>query len=212
MTEQRPPTRAEALRDVVRGRVEGLQSAYQRDDATATATLARLRRCDPAEPGSEPGVWAITIGDLPEPLTDLRSDGPTPFERAAHAAIVLYAIHQQGHRADAVHRRGVRLGSAVGQLARARARAQGEDLDRSVVQRFHQVALANDVAARLQYLRGLVLLMRSENGLAIDYGLLSADLGRLADPRADHAAVLTRWGRDLHFKPAPTTTTTEETK
>ncbi len=211
MTEQRPPTRADALRDAVRQRVEGLQAAYLQDDSAATATLARLRRCDPAEPGSEPSVWAITLGGLPEQLTDFRAEGPTASERAAHAAVVLYALHQQGHRGDDIHRRGVRLGSAVGQLARARA--QGEDLDRSVVQRFHQVALANEFASRLQFLRGLIVLMRSEKGIALDYGLLAADLGRLADPRADHAGVLTRWARDLHFKPAPTTTnTTEETK
>jgi CRISPR system Cascade subunit CasB len=156
-------------------------------------------------------VWAITLGDLPEQLTDLRAEGPTAAEQASHAAIVLYALHQQGHRGEDVHRRGVRLGSAVGQLARARA--QGEDLDRSVVQRFHQVALANEFTARLYFLRGLVLLMRAEKGIALDYGLLAADLGRLADQRADHVGVLTRWGRDLHYKPAPTTpSTTEETK
>lgn len=207
MNDVRPPRRMDALRDAVRARVEQLQAAFLSDQSAAAAALARLRRCDPTEVGADPRVWSLTVADLPEQLTDLRADSPTRAERAVHATMVLYAIHQQSHRSEPAHRRDFRLGSAVRQLARARG-ADGEP-DSSVVQRFHQVSLAQNWEARLHHLQGLITLMRGEDPIiGVDYGLLAVDLNRLDDPRANHAFVLTRWGRDLHTTPK---TTTKET-
>lgn len=204
MNEVRPPNRIDTLRDAVRTRVEQLQAAFLSDQSAATATLARLRRCDPTEVGADPRVWSLTVGDLPEQLTDHRADAPTRAERAVHATMVLYAIHQQSHRSEPAHRRDVRLGTAVRLLARARG-SEG-DLDSSVVQRFHQVSLAQNWESRLHHLQGLITLMRGENPIiCLDYGLLAVDLARLDDPRAHHAFVLTRWGRDLHATPKNTT-------
>lgn len=184
---------------VIAPRVAALQSSLLRKESGAVATLARLRRCSPGDVGAEPAVWAVTVGGLPAELRG-RGDAPSPSERAAHAALVLYALHQQS-RDVGVHRAGVRLGSAVGRLARARAR--DEALDDATVKRFHQVALAPDFTGRLYFLRGVIQLLRAERPpIGLDYGLLADDLRALAtgDPQ-QRDSVLLRWGRDLHSLP-----------
>ncbi len=201
------------LRETASRRVAELQARALADDAQAIATLARLRRCDAADVGGEPLVWAVTLGDLPDELTSFasgRRDTPTPAERAMHGVLVLYALHQQSQD-EGVHRPGTSLGFAVGKLARARA--VNEELDSSTITRLHQAALATDLAGRLHHLRGLVQLMRAEKQtIGLDYGLLAVDLWQFADAFQDPKAVLARWGRDLHTRPKTPEPTTEETK
>ena len=124
---------------------------------------------------------------------------------------MLYALHQQS-RDEAVHRPGVSLGSAVGQLARARA--VEDDLDAATIARLHHAALATSFEGHVHHLRGLIQLMRTEKqAVGLDYGLLAVDLWQLADPYQDAREVLARWGRDLHARPKnPNPATTEETK
>lgn len=208
---QTPLRRRDALRETATSRVNSLQTRALANVSDAVATLARLRRCSPAAVGTDPLVWEVTLADLPDPLTSVTSDLPTPAERALHAALVLYALHQQSGD-QPVHRHGVRFGSAVGRLARARA--VDEELDTAVVGRLRHSAMATDFEGHLHHLRGLIQLMRAETpAIALDYGLLAVDLWQLADPRQDSGTVLLRWGRDLHQRPKNTDpTTTEETK
>jgi CRISPR system Cascade subunit CasB len=200
------PTRAQLLKTDVDKRIWNLQSAFlapgSRGNAEATATLARLRRCALDEPGADPSVWQVTLADLPD---ELRWDNAaSPAERAVHAALVLYAAHQQSN-AVAVYHSGVGLGAAVRQLARARGR-EGE-IDQPSIGRLHQVALANDSAGQLYHLRGLVALFRSESPpIALDHAQLAVDLWRLFDPFQDSNRVVAQWGRDLHSKPHSTPT------
>lgn len=206
----------EALFQTTNSRVSALQNLVLKDDSVAVATLARLRRCNPAEVGAEPLVWEITLGNLPDTLTCLsgrRTDQPTPAEQALHAALVLYALHQRS-KDERVHQPGVRFGQAVGTLARARA-DQDEEFDRATVSRLHQVALAETFDGRLHYLRGLIQLMRVENpSIGLDYARLATDLWQLASPQLDSQRVLLSWGRDLHQRPKLTDpmTITKETK
>ncbi len=214
MTQTRTQGVRGALRDTAARRVTELQSRLLSNDAGVVATLARLRRCDPSDVGAEPLVWGVTLGDLPDELTGFhgnRSALPTPAERALHASLVLYAMHQQSQD-EGVHRRGVSLGYAVGQLARARA--SEEEMDTATLARFHQTALAADFAGHVQHLRGLIQLMRAQKPtLGLDYGLLAVDLWQLADPFQDSRDVLARWGRDLHARSkTPNPANTEETK
>ncbi len=203
-----------ALLSTVRSKVSQLQRLVLEDKPGAVATLARLRRCDPAEVGADPSVWEVTLSGLPDELTHrrgVRRDEPTPAERALHGALVLYALHQQSRDAG-VHVKDMSFGTAVGRLARARA--VGEELDGGVVGRLHQAALSNDFAGQLHHLRGLIQLMRTERPpVGLDYGLLAVDLWQLDDPQQDSRRVLTRWGRDLHTRSKTTEPTeTEETK
>lgn len=212
---QAPPRTRDVLRETAAARVVWLQKRALANVSDAVATLARLRRCDPATVGTDPLVWDVTLGDLPSQLTWAESDAPTPAERALHASLVLYALHQQSGD-QPVHRPGVRFGAAVGQLARARA--IDEDLDSATVGRLRHSALATDFEGHLHHLRGLIQLMRAESpSIGLDYGLLAVDLWQLADPRQDSGTVLSSWGRGLHQRPRntePTTniTATEETK
>lgn len=201
-------TRAETLREDVSRRVWRLQRAYldpsDRANSGVTATLARLRRCAPDAVGADPTVWAVTLADLPERLRSKRKDAePSPAERAVHAALVLYATHQQSNQKP-VHVTGVSLGGAVRRLAESRAH-KGEP-DESCIRRLHQVVLANDAAGRLHHLRGLITLLRSESDpIALDYAQLAVDLWRLFDPKQNSELVVARWGRDLHNRPRATT-------
>lgn len=198
----RAPSRADEVREETRKRVVALQSAYLRDDSDAVATLARLRRCAVDEPGVDPTVWQVTIGGLPETLRGGKNISVA--EHAVHAALVLYAVHQQSNTA-AMHQAKVGLGSAVQRLANARGR-EGTP-DQASIRRLHQVVLATDPSGRLYHLRGLIALLRSESTpIPLDYGQLAADLYRLFDPRQNSDSVVARWGRDLHTRPRETTT------
>lgn len=199
-------SRAELIRTEVDRRVETLQRAYidvnSKGNSQATATLARLRRCPADQPGSDPAVWEVTFGDLPEAL--LGRDEPSPAERAIHAALVLFATHQQSQNV-AVHVRGRSLGDAVRRLAEARG-AEGAP-DEPSMRRLHQVVLTDDASGRLYHLRGLVTLFRAATPpVALDYGRLAVDLWRLFDPYQDSTIVVSQWGRDLHNRPRTTTT------
>jgi CRISPR system Cascade subunit CasB len=199
----RASTRERLVEEVVARRVGSLQRAYLADEAEAVATLARLRRCAPDEPGAEPAVWQVTIGGLPEALAG-RRDTISPAERAVHAALVLYATHQQSKTAP-MNRGGFGLGRAVQELARARGH-EGTP-DDSSIRRLHQVALATDPSGRLYYLRGLIMLLRSESEpIPLDYGRLAGDLYHLFNPKSDSSRVIASWGRDLHSRPRDTTT------
>lgn len=198
----RAPSRADLVKEEVRKRVGSLQRAYLQDDADAVATLARLRRCAPDEPGADPTAWQVTIGGLPEALQGRRDISDA--ERAVHAALVLFAIHQQSNTAP-MHQAKVGLGSAVQTLANARGRDGAPD--QASIRRLHQVVLATDPSGRLYHLRGLIMLLRSESTpIPLDYGQLAVDLYRLFDPRQNSDSVVARWGRELHNRPRDTTT------
>jgi CRISPR system Cascade subunit CasB len=201
-------THTVVLREDAGRRVRRLQRAYldpsDRENSEATATLARLRRCAPDAVGADPTVWAVTLADLPDQLRSGRKDDEaSPAERAVHAALVLYATHQQSNQIP-VHVRGASLGGAVRRLAEARAH-NGEP-DEASIRRLHQVVLANDAPGRLHHLRGLITLLRSESDpIPLDYAQLAVDLWRLLDPKQDSERVVARWGRELHNRPRATT-------
>jgi CRISPR system Cascade subunit CasB len=181
------------LRKAVLDVVAGLQRRLFAEprDAYVLARLAKLRRAVTSAPGSDPDVWAETIGALPERLSQCAhaENGPTDFERAAHEAITLYALHQQS-TTTATHRLGVSLGAAARRLARATGR------DDAIRSRFQAVATASSAAAVLHHLRALITLLRSES-IQLDYAQLAVDLRQLHEgTRADQVRL--RWGRDFH--------------
>ncbi|MCW4353526.1 type I-E CRISPR-associated protein Cse2/CasB [Hoyosella sp. YIM 151337] len=181
------------LRVAVAGFVSSLQERYvAADGAEAGATLAKLRRAVTAEPGSVPEVWAETLGALPEALCARLShpEMPTLFERAAHSAITLYALHQQSHRARRMHKHGVSLGTAARMLSAATGR------ENAVRSRFQAVALAQTSNGITYHLRALISMLRSEE-IALDYGQIAVDLRHLYGGRRANSVRL-RWGRDYH--------------
>ncbi len=194
---QHAPTVA-VLERHVRARVEALQMALLQDDhhahSATVARLARLRRVDADRPG-DPAAWEVAFADLPTELLG-RSDEPSRAERAAHAALVLFAAHIQsadGRR----HDNGRRLGLAVGALARSAVVAQEDYATTAVARRFRAFATATTWAQALGHLRGLISQLRAHD-IAMDYGSLAADLYRMQTREGLRRARL-QWGRDFHY-------------
>lgn len=178
------------LAGVVSRRIEELQRGLD-ESATARASLAQLRRAVARPPGSVPEAWGDTIGLLPDALLG-RGDLPSRFEQAAHTAMTLYAVHQQG-KSGRMHMPGERFGRVVYRLARERA-VGDEPESKAVRRRFDAVVTAGTPAEIQHHLRGLVLLLRTED-LALDYGRLAYDLSRVAS-RATARATRLHWARD----------------
>lgn len=163
-----------------------------RASSESVQRLALLRRADPARPAADPRIWEVTLAGIPEELLADRRD-PSTAERAVHAALALYAVHQQS-QPQPMHVPGRSLGRAAGELARRRT--GGSELDKAVLRRFQSVATATGPGQRLYFLRSLVTLLRSED-IPLDYARLASDLYWLEVPgRADRIRM--DWGRDLH--------------
>ncbi|WCC79817.1 type I-E CRISPR-associated protein Cse2/CasB [Cutibacterium equinum] len=172
-------------------------------DPWAVRSLASLRRADATRPGADPGLWDVILGHLPDYLLGQGTAPATPAERAVHAAVVLYAVHQQS-RSEPMHVRGIGLGQAVRTLSMRRS--SSTEWDPGTISRFQHMCRAQQWAIRVGNLRGLVTLMRSE-AVPLDYGHLAADLWRLQVSSPDQ--VLLEWGRQLHRIPANQTTSAE---
>lgn len=175
---------------LVDGRVSRLQEAATGsvDAPWARAVLAGLRSAVRQEPGSVPEVWEWTEVEVGPHA----SDDPTPEEWAVHAALCLYAIHQQG-RPDKMHRQGHGLGGAVRELAGGDA-----GLDSPVRRRFAKVLTAGSTEECLHHLRGLVTQFRSaQPSIGLDYAMLAEDILRLQQP-GGAPAVRLRWSRQYY--------------
>lgn len=200
------------LVSVIGSAVHQLQSSHLAGAPHSGAALARLRRAVTSVPGSDPDAWQHTIGILPVGLLG-RTDLPSPSELAAHNAMTLYAIHQQG-RAEPMHDgSGRTVGHAAASLKRHVERTGSGSTD-AVQRRFMTLATAQGPAEVAHHLRSLVTQLRSA-AIALDYGRLAGDLFYLQDPRRE-AGVRLAWGRDLYRHtstpedPAPSTTTAGE--
>ena len=193
----------DALDRAVASRVGSLQAAAIAGAPSASARLARLRRAMTTEPGSDPDVWGDTLGMLPAELLG-KGDEPNHVERASHAAMSLFALHQQA-QSGPMHKPGETLGRAVERL---RAKTGESESDTGpTLRRFHVLATASSLEETLHHLRGMVTVLRGEH-LPLDYGRLAVDLRRLQTP-SSAPGVRLRWGRDLYrFSARPATAAT----
>jgi CRISPR system Cascade subunit CasB len=172
------------LKDLVHRRIIAL---YKSDDRK---TLANLRKAAGCPPGGAPNVWRETLSELPSPFQGDKYE-PTYTEWAAHIALTVYALHQQG-QGDLMHVEGVSLGTAMRRLVR------DADDEPRVKSRFDRAAMAGDITALAYWLRGLVQILRSES-VKLDYSLLAEDLYWFQFPER-RSAVRLRWGRDFYAK------------
>ena len=172
----------------VTAHVVRLQEGYLANRPQAVASLARLRRAVTAEPGSDPSVWFDTFDGFPGNLLG-RTDVPSAAERAAHAAITIYAVHQQS-RIEPMHRKDVSLGAAVRRLGQQTASEE------ATLRRFHALGTASSLPETMHHLRGLATQLRGAS-VALDYGRLARDLLRLQSPRTSPGVRL-EWGRDYY--------------
>lgn len=188
-------------------KVTRLQELYLAGVPSASASLARLRRAVHRAPGDDPAVWAEIFEGFPTALLG-RGDTPSRFEKAAHAALTLYAIHQQS-QSRPMHRTGIGIGAATRTLG-----AQSNS-EQAVLRRFQMLGTATSFEETLHHARGLITQFRAA-GIALDYGRLATDLADIQnEPRARRVRLA--WGRDYYrttgrnpdeATPTDTTTTT----
>lgn len=201
MTEQLEPG-VETLAEVIPGKkhtalhrhvtqqVNALQRGYLGDESWAVAALAKLRRGVGKQPGE---VFELAQWTSPGLFVeDYRSDRIAPEEEAAHAAITLYAVHQQSRRDEQMHRAGRSLGAA----ARRLRIHLGEHGEAGVLRRFNAIGTATDFPELVRHARGLIPQLRGA-GIWLDYGLFADDLHKLMLP-GSAVFVRNRWGREFH--------------
>jgi len=164
-----------------------------KNDARVRATLARLRRGVGEIPGSDPNIWAETLGALPEEL--LSNDGvATPAEWAIHIAMTLFAVHQQGSdiQSDCMHREKYSLGSSIKKLADSK----GEGGSDAIKRRFNATVTSESMGEFAHHLRSMVQLLKSES-IPLDYEQLTRELV-LFHNIDNRDRLRLRWGQDFY--------------
>ncbi|GLU49940.1 type I-E CRISPR-associated protein Cse2/CasB [Nocardiopsis ansamitocini] len=214
MTTTSTPDRTPALGPTgtfVEARIKPLQYGYLQDHPDAVRTLAQLRRGAGRLAHEVPELWGVAFDDGLY-TRGLSGEEETGYaENAAHAALTLYATHQQSRRDTRMHLPGRGLGGAVRRLM------PPGDIDEPLRRRFVQAGSATTMSTRLYRLREIVTLLRRES-VPLDYALLADQLHRAQRP-GGMAKVRAEWGRGFHAhrtrtapgtEPAPTTDTTTD--
>lgn len=184
-------TRPERVESFVDEQIQTLQRTYRSNSSAGTAALAILRRGVGTSPGTDMELLGLALSGPQTELVDPRRrlpDEPVPEERAAFAAVTLYAMHQQSRRDAAMHVRGYSLGRSTRLLARKVERE-------SVRRRFIALGTATTWDETVHHARGLIQQLR-QHSIPLDYGRFAADLFELHEGRGD--AVRMRWGRDFY--------------
>ncbi|MGC9499269.1 type I-E CRISPR-associated protein Cse2/CasB [Streptomyces sp. WG7] len=184
--------------DLAAAHIGSWQEGYLKDRSHAVGALARLRRGAGREAGETPDLWSLIDTD---PLhTPAAGTGPLSeqellrAENALHAALTLWAFHQQSRGAP-MHRRHTRerpggLGAAVRRVMPA------DGTDAPVRKRLVRAGTAPDMVTLTQRLRDIVALLRRDD-VPLDYALLAGQLYLWQWPDGP-AAVRRRWGRSFH--------------
>jgi CRISPR system Cascade subunit CasB len=177
------------------------------------AVLAELRRALTRDPGDYPPTWEVEFGGFPKVLMG-NTDAPNRAELSVHAALTLYAVHQQSNHEWSAHQQGVTLGKAAAHLVRAGHSADGAALYQPP-RRFAALVTANTLPELLHHARGMIQQLRSADPmLPIDYGILAADIDAMQYPAVAHSVRL-RWARDFAWDvqdKKATATNTESSK
>lgn len=172
------------------GGPRGLQERYRRNESQGRADVAALRKGAGRAPGELPEIWGLTQ----VPVSEAAGDAPTREELAVHAAMTLYAVHQQS-RTTPVFRPGVGLGSAARQLI-----GFGDEENPSARARFNALVTSATVAELYYHLRNLVSQLRSRD-IGLDHAMLADDLVRFQRPGGAKSVRLT-WARQYAALPA----------
>lgn len=120
-----------------------------------------------------PKMWPYYRSPINDDLA--RIGEATEFQRAEHAALALYGLHQQSRKTP-MHRKDIGLGAALLQLRRR------EEQPKAVDRRVAALATSTSTTALLTRLRGLITQLRDIEQ-PIDYNRLVFDL--TAWPRPD---------------------------
>ncbi|MDQ1051965.1 type I-E CRISPR-associated protein Cse2/CasB [Streptomyces sp. V4I2] len=193
-----PPAIRARVCDLAAAQITGWQEGYLKDRPRDVAALARLRRGAGREPGALPDLWTLVdTAPLHARLEGSRPLGEAELvraENALHAALTLWALHQQS-RGARMHRphtatRPAGLGAAVRRLM------PPNDIDEPVRKRLVRAGIAPDLTSLSQRLRDLIVLLRRQD-IPLDYGLLAGQLYVWQAPGGGDM-VRREWGRSFH--------------
>jgi len=189
MTNDTTTSLSDHLSRLVAARVSRLQREYQRDESAAVADLALLRRGVSQRPGQDVRLIGLTIAGV-HPRPHELPDEPTDAERAAYAAMTLFAVHQQSQRTRSMHRADHSFGRSSRLLGR-RSHAM-----EAVRRRFTIAATASSWDETLHHTRALIQQFRA-NDVPLDYGAFARDLYWIQTPGSAERVRLS-WGRDFY--------------
>ncbi|MEW2621975.1 type I-E CRISPR-associated protein Cse2/CasB [Streptomyces sp. NPDC048106] len=197
----KPPTVEERVAELTGASIADWQRGYLADQSHAVAALARLRRGAGRDAGDVPDLWTLidttALHSPAEGVRPLHERELAGAENAVHAALTLWAFHQQS-RGEGMHRRHspehpAGLGAAVRRLMPA------DGIDEPVRKRLVRAGTAPDLVSLARRLRDIVALLRRES-VPLDYGLLAGQLYAWQRPGGP-AAVRRAWGRSFHTPP-----------
>lgn len=194
-----PPTARRRVEQLAGERIAALQRGYLADESHAVAALARLRRGAGQEAGRLPDLWNLVdtspLHEAGEGVRELSERQLVHAEDALHAALTLWALHQQSRREAGMHQRESR-GKPRGVGAAVRRMMKPGEVDEPLRKRLVRVGTAPDLTTLSQRLRDIVLLLRREQ-FPLDYALLAGQLyhwQQLGGPDD----VRREWGRSFH--------------
>lgn len=188
-TDPQSPAAAPDLDRTLARVINRLQREYAHTDrptSWAAASMAALRTATPGAIDASPASWETLYAAVPEDAFGW-GEAVSCEERATHAALVLYAVHQTSQPMP-MHRPGVRLGQALRHLPEAQDEAS------PILRRFTSLVSSSTFEATVYHLRSLITLLRRE-GIGLDYVRLASDLTRCQRPGAA-PTVRRQWGRD----------------
>lgn len=167
------------------------QLAENPNESSVRAILAKLRRGIGKEPGSIPELWDVTFDGLPNELIGKGGD-PTCGEWAVHAALTLYALHQQGKdlKKQCMNKEGEYLGVSLRNLIR------NDEDEQRIKRRFDAAVTSNCLEELTYHLRGLIQILKAQD-IPLDYPALTEDLYWFQFPDIKDSVRL-RWGRDFY--------------
>jgi CRISPR system Cascade subunit CasB len=193
-----PPTARSRIAELAAAQIKPWQEGYLRDSPKDVAVLARLRRGAGRDAADLPDLWELVdTSPLQARLEGMRPLGEEELVRAEdalHAALTLWALHQQS-RGARMHRphtykRPAGLGAAVRRLM------PPDGIDEPVRKRLVRAGTAPDLTSLSQRLRDLIVLLRRAD-IPLDYGLLAGQLYTWQWPGGADT-IRREWGRSFH--------------
>lgn len=170
------------------GGPQGLQRRYLSNESRARGEMAALRKGANKAPGEVPEIWELTRVQV----ADNAGDAPTREETAVHAAMTMYAVHQQS-KTDPMFRPGVGLGQAARELV-------GRDEENpSARARFNALVTSATIAELRHHVRSFVSQLRAR-GIGLDHAMLADDLVDFQRPGGAKDVRL-RWARQYAWLP-----------
>lgn len=184
-----------SIASFVHARISTIQNDYLSSNGKSRGArrLAALRQAITMPIGSNADAWPIEFEGLPAQLVG-RGPEPSPGEFSVHAALALYAFHQQS-KSEPMHVRGREhgLGNAVRQMVLQECDRYANLEPGEMPRRFRALITAGSMEETLHYARQLVQQLRGA-GIPVDYAYLAAQLYDLQNPyKAD--GVRLAWGR-----------------